>query len=168
MVLKLAEMASVSQYLASIRMNFPTTHTLNVAGRSSSQFRVPRAKSRVAIFGQGDPAQAFGNPLFFAGLRSLLLPWVRRGRPGVAGTAAFAADLQVVGLKVRLSMWSVMVDHQRQRCGSYRSPLRFSSFHIQAMSYGAWPSASPRRCSEFSNRFSHSTTCARPFLVFTA
>tara|TARA_R110000868_G_C10972000_1_gene770170 strand:+ start:19776 stop:19997 length:222 start_codon:yes stop_codon:yes gene_type:complete len=61
---------------------------------------VVRAKTWVGVLGQGNPVQAFGNALLFARLRSLLLPWIRGECRNGAGTVGFAADLQVVSLKV--------------------------------------------------------------------
>lgn len=58
------------------------------------------AKTWVGFLGQGNPAQAFGNAPLFARLRFLLLPRIRSGGRGGAGAAGFAADLQVVTLKV--------------------------------------------------------------------
>ncbi len=56
----------------------------------------------MGILGQGNSEQAFGNAPLFARLRSFLPPRIRGWYPKGAGAAGFAADLQVVTLKVRL------------------------------------------------------------------
>ena len=84
--------------------------------------------------GQGNPAQAFGNEPLFARLRSLLLPWIRDARPQGAGTAGFAADLQVVSLKVG----QVSVCHDVNLSGPYSPDLRRSrmKFLVDLQSLG--------------------------------